>query len=92
MILSDIKRYLIQHRQTTLADLALYCDAEPAAVRGMLQHWIRKGKLVKRMANNACGVGCNLCDPAVVEIYHWVDDATLPESGMKHAKELAGRD
>jgi hypothetical protein len=80
MILSDIKRYLIRHKQATLADIALHCDAEPDAVRGMLEQWIRKGKVVRSQAGSACGGGCNRCDPATVEIYHWVEGGERPDS------------
>ncbi len=44
-------------------------------MRGMLEQWIRKGKVARRMAGKACGAGCSKCDPAAVEIYLWVDAA-----------------
>jgi len=72
MILSDIKRYLAERGQATLADIALHCDAEPDAVRGMLEQWIRKGKVEKRMAGGSCGSNCSSCDPASVELYFWL--------------------
>ena len=76
MILSDIRRYLEQRRQATLADIACHFDAEPDAVRGMLQVWIRKGRAHRRMATNACGTGCTQCDPDATEIYVWGEPAT----------------
>jgi hypothetical protein len=75
MILHDIKRYLMKHKQATLADIALHCDADPDAVRGMLEQWIRKGKVVRGQAGSSCGGSCNRCDPAAVEIYQWTDGA-----------------
>ncbi len=75
MILSEVKRYLLEQRQATLADIALHCDAEPDAVRGMLEQWMRKGKVERRMASSDCGLGCNQCDPARVEIYTWLNSA-----------------
>ena len=77
MILAEVKRYLLQRQQATLADIALHCGAEPDAVRGMLEQWIRKGKVEKQMANSACGSGCNQCDPAAVEIYTWLNRAAV---------------
>jgi len=53
MILAEIKRYLRQHGQAPLQDIALHCDAEPDAVRGMLEQWIRKGKVEKRIVRRA---------------------------------------
>ena len=71
MILSDIKRYLSQRQQATLADIALHFGVEPDAMRGMLEIWVRKGKADKQRVSNSCGSSCNRCDPASVEIYRW---------------------
>lgn len=76
MILSDIRRYLQQCGQATLADIALHFDADPDAMRGMLEVWIRKGKVCKRMATASCGGSCTQCDPAATEIYVWTESAT----------------
>ena len=70
-MLSAIKRYLIQHRQATLADIALHLNSPQAAVRGMLERWILKGKVRRIQANAACGSSCRKCDPALTEIYQW---------------------
>ncbi|MEW8552066.1 MAG: FeoC-like transcriptional regulator, partial [Candidatus Thiodiazotropha endolucinida] len=40
-MLSTIRDYLSRRGQATLAEVALHVDAEPEAVRGMLQQWIR---------------------------------------------------
>ncbi|HFD80041.1 MAG TPA: sugar metabolism transcriptional regulator [Gammaproteobacteria bacterium] len=71
MILSDIRRYLERRGQATLADIALHFDTDPQAVRGMLEIWIRKGKVQRRSATAACGSSCSQCDPATTEIYVW---------------------
>lgn len=71
MILSDIRRYLEQRGQATLADIATHFDADPDAVRGMLELWMRKGKIHKQMATGSCGSSCTHCDPATTEIYVW---------------------
>ena len=73
MILSDIRRYLEQRGQATLADIALHFDADPNAVRGMLNVWIRKDKVYKKMATASCGGSCSQCDPAATEIYVWTE-------------------
>jgi predicted ArsR family transcriptional regulator len=72
-MLSRIRDYLSQRGQATLAEIALYVDAEPDAVRGMLQQWIRKGRVEKRKLEVACGTSCNRCDPAATELYVWLD-------------------
>ena len=79
MILSDIRNYLRERGQASLSDVALHFDSEPDAVRGMLDIWVRKGRLLKLDGGSACG-GCNQCDAAANEIYHWVTDGT-PQPG-----------
>jgi predicted ArsR family transcriptional regulator len=71
MILSQIRSYLAERGQATLADIALHFDAEPEAVRGMLEHWVRKGRVEQRKVEAACGTSCNRCDPAAMELYVW---------------------
>ena len=72
MILADIKRYLMERGCAPLADIALHLGSDPDAVRGMLEQWIRKGRVRRRMANAACGSSCRDCDPAATEIYEWI--------------------
>ncbi|OOZ37607.1 FeoC-like transcriptional regulator [Solemya velesiana gill symbiont] len=73
MILSDIRQYLLQRGHASLSDIATHFDSNPDAVRGMLETWIRKGKVRKRLANSDCGSSCCQCDAAAVEIYEWID-------------------
>jgi len=71
MILSQIRDYLKQRGQCTLSDIALHFDTDANAVRGMLEIWIKKGKVEKRSATASCGTSCQSCDPAATEIYIW---------------------
>jgi hypothetical protein len=83
MILSDIRAYLRQRGQATLADMALHFDTDPDALRGMLEVWMRKGKVQKRSATASCGSGCDRCDSAATEIYAWSEipaEAEVPAS------------
>ncbi len=80
-MLSDIRNYLSNRDAVSVRDLALHFDVSPAAMQGMLNHWIRKGR-VKRIF--ACG-GCNSCDNQDSEIYTWVAVAENSE-----ANNLAG--
>lgn len=74
MILAEIKQYLKERGQASLQDIALHFDTDPEAVRGMLEQWIRRGKVERRMLGAACGSGgCTKCDPTGVEYYLWVD-------------------
>jgi len=84
MILSDIKRYLQQRQQATLADIALHFDIEPDAARGMLEQWIRKGKVERHSAQASCGSSCTKCDPASTELYLWCDGSKHPPAAPIH--------
>ncbi|MCW8890726.1 MAG: FeoC-like transcriptional regulator [Sedimenticola sp.] len=68
-----MRRYLQQHQQVCLSDIALHFDSSPDATRGMLETWIRKGK-VRRLPTMACGSSCGKCAPEQVELYEWVGE------------------
>ena len=83
MILSDIRSYLKERGQASLADIAMHFKAEPDAMRGMLEVWIRKGKVQKQSATASCGSSCQQCEPSATEIYAWLEsevqvDAPVP--------------
>ena len=71
MILSDIRDYIKQRGQCSLSDIALHFDCDADAVRGMLELWVRKGKVEKNSATPSCGTSCQSCDPASTEVYTW---------------------
>jgi len=71
MILSDIGHYVQEHRQVTLSQISLHFNAQPDAVRGMLETWIKKGKISRQMATASCGETCQQCDAVHTEIYSW---------------------
>jgi len=74
MILSQVRDYLKERGQCTLSDVALHFDIDADAVRGMLDIWIRKGKVEKSSATASCGTSCQSCDPAATEVYSWCDN------------------
>jgi hypothetical protein len=82
MILSNIRDYLKQRGQCTLSDIALHFDTDADAVRGMLDIWIKKGKVEKRSATSSCGTSCQSCDPASTEVYTWIDAITINKSDI----------
>jgi putative ferrous iron transport protein C len=72
MILSDIKRYLKERRHATLMDLAVHFDTDPEAMRGMLEQWIKKGRVSKSESHSTCNRGCSGCGcDAALEVYSW---------------------
>jgi putative ferrous iron transport protein C len=73
MILSELRNYMqLQHR-VVLNDLIIHFNVDANALRGMLGKWISKGKVRKTSAEQACGTSCCKCDPAMTEVYEWVD-------------------
>ena len=74
MILTDIRRYLEHRGQASLEDIARHLDADPEAVRGMMEHWMRKGRVRRHLAGAACG-GCSQCEGSALEVYEWLDAA-----------------
>ena len=74
MILSQIKRYLSEKKKIALGELCIHFDTEPDAMRGMLEHWIRKGKVKKHTFEESCSNGCLKCrNNGAMEIYEWMD-------------------
>jgi len=74
MILSGIKRYFSQQPVASLADLSVHFGVEPDAMRGMLEQWIRKGKLRKLPQGTPCPSCCEACKSESLELYKWLSE------------------
>lgn len=73
MILSEIRKYLMKQGEATLLDLSVRFDTPPEAMRDILGHWVRKGRVGKRELHFPCGKACSGCCPASArESYFWV--------------------
>ncbi len=71
MILTQLRDYLKNHGQAPLQDMALTFQIDQEALKPMLEHWIKKGKVEKLPEGTACQ-GCSKCTPQSVEIYRWI--------------------
>jgi hypothetical protein len=72
-MLLDIKAYMQERKHVSLRDIALHFDADPEAVRGMLDKWIEKGRVIK-CSTEACGGCASKCATAQQEeAYEWVE-------------------
>ncbi|MCB1858397.1 MAG: FeoC-like transcriptional regulator [Gammaproteobacteria bacterium] len=71
MILSEIGNYLRQHQRASLQEMSRHFATPPEAIRGMLETWIRKGRVSRQTITSSCGGSCCQCDPATTEIYQW---------------------
>lgn len=73
-ILRRLKHYLQVHRQATLGDLAIHFDVPADAMRGMLDTWLRKGRVRELDARATCNTSCaTACDDTAMTIYEWVE-------------------
>ncbi len=73
-MLSEIRSYLRERGRAPLSDMAARFESDPDALRGMLDHWITKGRarrLEGPQVSSNCG-GCRKCDPTTLEIYEWL--------------------
>ena len=73
MILSDLRNYIKQRHKVALIDLINHFQVDADVLRDMLGKWINKGKIRKLTLESNCGTRCCQCDPALTEIYEWVD-------------------
>ncbi|MFW6107737.1 MAG: FeoC-like transcriptional regulator [bacterium] len=72
-MLSEIRRYMRESGTVSLYDLALHLDAQPDAVRGMLEQWTDRGR-VRKVPVPECCRGCpTRCDPLRLELYEWIE-------------------
>ena len=73
MILSELRSYLQEQKRVALKDMAMHFNIEADALRGMLGKWITKGQVRKLPTGTSCSSGCCQCDPALIELYEWVE-------------------
>ncbi len=70
MILGQLRNYVKARGEVSLTETALHFDMEPEAMRGLLDFWVNKGRMRKRMASE-CGQGCACAFGEPREIYLW---------------------
>lgn len=72
MILSELKTYLSANRRVPIGDLVNRFDTSPDAIRGMLDVFIRKGRLRRVPTGGGDCSGCTKCAAFTLEIYEWM--------------------
>jgi putative ferrous iron transport protein C len=73
MILSELRSYLQEQKRVALKDMTMRFNIDADALRGMLGKWISKGYVRKLPSGTSCSSGCCQCDPALTELYEWVE-------------------
>lgn len=72
MILIDVREYLKEKSTCNLQELSLHFHRDPAVMRDILSHWIRKGVIALGEKPVGCGIKCVQCKPSVAQVYHYV--------------------
>jgi hypothetical protein len=73
MDLIQLKQYLRSRKITPLQDAAYHFKVDMETIRPLIEVWINKGKIRRRMDSGNVCKGCCKCDPSTIEIYEWVD-------------------
>jgi DeoR/GlpR family transcriptional regulator of sugar metabolism len=83
-MLLEIKRYLKKQQRVSLQDLSLHFDTDADTMRGILEVWIKKGKVTKCDAV-ACGGCSSNCSTAAQqqEAYEWSEKVIAPLAFLK---------
>ncbi len=71
MILSELKTYVKGRGRVPMEDLVNHFRTDPDAIRGMLDHMIRKGRIRRVDTDAENCTGCNKCEAFRLEIYEW---------------------
>jgi putative ferrous iron transport protein C len=71
MILQEIKQYVKDRKQASLQDIAVHFDKEPETVRGILDFWVRKGRIKLQTQSPSCSGSCHCSANKSQEIYQW---------------------
>lgn len=71
MILLDLRNYLAEHKRVTLTDMSHRFDITQEAACGMMEHWIKKGRVRELSPGTFCA-GCEGCGPGIRKIYEWI--------------------
>lgn len=56
-MLMELRTYVEAHGSASILDLSNHFRMSPEALRGMLEHWLRKGVLIRHDFSGSCG-GC----------------------------------
>lgn len=83
MILATLRHYLQERGEASLQEIALYLESDPDAVRGMLELWLRKGRVARRKLDGACGGSCCKCPAEVTELYSWKGAKGSQQTGCR---------
>ncbi len=72
-MLLRLKSYLIAHDSVSLEELSTYLEEDPSVVQDMLEHFIRKGYVIKETPAGPCDNCAMGCSGGLEQltIYQW---------------------
>ena len=68
--LGDIRTYLVENGRASLPVMARHFGADATVLRGMLDVWVRKGRVRLCPPEGTCD-GCTACLTRCAEVYEW---------------------
>ncbi|WOG30201.1 FeoC-like transcriptional regulator [Endozoicomonas sp. 8E] len=68
-----IRDFLSEKGICTLAELSQHFEVDPEAMKAMLSHWVRKGKVVEE--SSGCKQGCVSCGSEQLIVYRWLNSS-----------------
>jgi putative ferrous iron transport protein C len=72
MTLLEIKSHFQMVKSASIYQLSYHFKSDPAHLKEMLKHWIRKGKIRVCTKTSRCGTQCQSCAEDATIIYEWV--------------------
>ncbi len=75
-MLIELREFIREQGVCSLWDLSVKFKTSPDAMRGMLSHWQKKGKV--ELERSGCSKGCSSCSPEQLEIYRWRGSDRIP--------------
>jgi len=72
-MLLALKSYLMTHDSVGLEELSTHFNEDPGVIRDMLEHFIRKGQVVKETAATLCDNCAMECSGGLEQltVYQW---------------------
>jgi len=71
-MLVKVRDCIASRESISLSDLALHFNVQSSAMQGIVEVWIRKGKVKKFSRQPGCGSSCNQCSTDSTEMYSLV--------------------
>ncbi|NTW98644.1 MAG: hypothetical protein HGB35_01645 [Geobacteraceae bacterium] len=72
MVLAELKKFIIERRQVSLDEISRHFHADPELVESMLDGWMMKGRVVRKVSERMSPSCCGSCGGKRHFWYEWV--------------------